>query len=588
MSEIAIPYQLRARLSQLEPSLDLDWQRELRTVLADVSAELKESIDFQILKPKKILWDRDANQYRYQAQHSVELLSQKFLNDRMRYYASTFALSLQSLKGLNDSLQIADYLENALEQIDKIEVDENFQMQREKLELRRTFLLNAAEIIHELKLQPLEGVRQLTEEHVKCFITEVFIKQQLLGYWYKPLLKRQTVEMKHPLFRYFLIKEQEIRHFDIVRTSRFLFIVAPVMDVQQNPYSIRRFLIEEKGALEDQVYLNVLVLDLKEDMDEEVVETLKSQMQRMVTLQSQIHLDVIDIVHDLEQISEQKLLPLLVEPIQVVEKNADVVAQRHLKNFEEILTRELLLPMRDAIRDHLSHIEEFAYLYLHVYKIFTEILAYYRDFKAQPGFMFNSYIQNFEYKLLAFIRLLEKRKGETFIPMNRNEWQVMHQRSEQPIKDIQTTIADNVQQYRDLKKYINTLNRQKAEYEKKSMLKKLWRKDNSDEAIEIALNKLQQLKRSMFLEIIQVSRTHENSSVFLEFESLQSFQKVERHYAFPCGDNGLTRLPVLIHLPETYDDFDVENFNASMSLDMNFSAGSRLQLDHENAVNFEI
>ena len=63
MSEIAIPYQLRARLSQLEPSLDLEWQREIRTVLADVSAELKESIDFQILKPKKILWDSDANQY---------------------------------------------------------------------------------------------------------------------------------------------------------------------------------------------------------------------------------------------------------------------------------------------------------------------------------------------------------------------------------------------------------------------------------------------------------------------------------------------------------------------------------------------
>lgn len=55
MSEIAISYQLRARLSQLEPSLDLEWQRELRTVLADVSAELKESIDFQILKPKKSL-----------------------------------------------------------------------------------------------------------------------------------------------------------------------------------------------------------------------------------------------------------------------------------------------------------------------------------------------------------------------------------------------------------------------------------------------------------------------------------------------------------------------------------------------------
>lgn len=588
MSQIAIPYQLRARLSQLEPSLDLNWERELRTVLAEVSPELKESIDFQILKPKKILWDREMDQYRYQAHHSVECLSQKFLNDQMRYYASTFGLSLKSLQGLNDSLQIADYLENVLEQIDKIDVNENFQMQREKLELRRTFLLNAAEIIRGLQLQPVEGVRKLTEQQVKCFIIEVFIKQQLLGYWHKPLLKKQTVEMTHPLFRYFLIKEQQIRHFDIVRTSQFLFIVAPVMDVQQNPYSIRRFLIEEKGVLEDQVYLNILVLDLQDDMDEEVVETLKSQMQRMVTLQSQIHLDVIDIVHTLEQVSELKLLPLLVEPIQVVEKNADVVAQRHLKQFEEIMTRELLLPMRDAIRDHLSHIEEFDYLYLHVHKIFTEILAYYRDFKSQPGFMFNQYIQNFEYKLLAFIRLLEKRKAETFIPTHRNEWQVMHQRSQQAVLDIQNTISENVQQYRDLKKYINTLQRQKVDEEKKSVFKKLWRKNNFDEAIDTALNQLQQLKRSMFLEIIQVPRTHENCSVFLEFESLQHLQQVDRHYAFPSGDNGLTRLPLLIHLPETYDDFDVENFNASMSLDMNFSAGSRIQSEQGGTLNFEL
>lgn len=200
MSQIAIPYQLRARLSQLEPSLDLNWERELPTILAEVSPELKESIDFQILKPKKILWDQEVDQYHYQAQHSVERLSQKFLNDQMRYYASTFGLSLKSLQGLNDSLQIADYLENVLEQIDKIDVNENFQMQREKLELRRTFLLNAAEIIRGRQLQPVEVVRKLTEQQVKCFIIEVFIKQQLLGYWYKPLLKKQTAEMQHPLF----------------------------------------------------------------------------------------------------------------------------------------------------------------------------------------------------------------------------------------------------------------------------------------------------------------------------------------------------------------------------------------------------
>lgn len=71
MSQIAIPYQLRARLSQLEPSLDLEWERNLKAVLADISPELKESIDFQILKPKRILWDQETNRYRYQAYHSV-------------------------------------------------------------------------------------------------------------------------------------------------------------------------------------------------------------------------------------------------------------------------------------------------------------------------------------------------------------------------------------------------------------------------------------------------------------------------------------------------------------------------------------
>lgn len=221
-----------------------------------------------------------------------------------------------------------------------------------------------------------------------------------------------------------------------------------------------------------------------------------------------------------------------------------MVAQRHLKSFEELLTREILFPVRDALRDHLSHIEEFDYLYLHVHKIFSEILAHYRDFKSQPAFMFNPYIQNFEYKLLGFIRLLEKRKGETFIPLNRNEWQVMHDRSQQSVKDIQDTIADNVQQYRDLKKYINAQMRQQAIEAKKFKFKKFWSKDNSAE-------------------------------------------EIERHYAFPSGDNGLTRLPVLIHLPETYDGFDVEDFNASMSLDMNFSTASKVQVSLENTVSFK-
>ena len=584
MQTSTIPYHLRARLFQIEPSLDVEWERELKQVFAEISPDIQHTIDHQILRPKKIKWDRELNQFSYQGQHSVELLCQKLMHEKIKYFANTLHFSLTGLKTLTDALQIADYLENAIAQIDQIEVEENFHMQREKLELRRTFLLNAAEIIRELDIPDLDGVRQLTTAQIKCFILEVFIKQQLLGYWYKPLLKKQAEEMKHPIFRYFLLPEQKIRHFDIVRTSQFLFIVAPVMDVQQNPYSIRRFIVEEQGALPEQVYLNILVLELHNDMESDAI---KAQMQRMVTLQSQIHLDVMDIVNQLEQVCEQKLLPLLMEPIQVVEKNADVVAQRHLKNFESLLTQEYLMPIRAAVKDHLSHIEEFDYLYLHVHKGFSEILACYREFKSQPAFMFNNYIQNFEYKLLGFLKLLEKRKPETFIPMNRNEWEVMHACSEQPIKDIQNAITENLQAYRELKMYIKKLSRMQQEEQKKSFLKKLWAKDTVTRDLELAIAKAQKIKRDIFLSILQVPRTHANNSVFIEFETLQHLADIARHYAFPCGDNGLTRLPMLIQLPETYDTFEIEDFNASMSLDLNFSAGSKAQKPVEEVIAFE-
>lgn len=125
MSSLTIPYPLRSRLSQLEPSLDLEWEQQLLEIFQQATEQQQEAIDFQILKPKKIIWDREKQAFRYIAQHSVEILSTKFQNDKMRYFASTLVLALKRLESLRDSLQIGDLLETALAQIDRIQVEEN-------------------------------------------------------------------------------------------------------------------------------------------------------------------------------------------------------------------------------------------------------------------------------------------------------------------------------------------------------------------------------------------------------------------------------------------------------------------------------
>ena len=49
-----IPYQIRASLLQMEPSLDANWQGLLSKIFDDADIDVREEIDRQILKPKEI------------------------------------------------------------------------------------------------------------------------------------------------------------------------------------------------------------------------------------------------------------------------------------------------------------------------------------------------------------------------------------------------------------------------------------------------------------------------------------------------------------------------------------------------------
>lgn len=575
MQNSSIPYQIRAALLQLEPSLDVDWNERLTAIFNDVDMALREEIDSQILKPKEIVWNRVSGTFDHKAPSTLAILKHSLTHERMRGIAKTLSESLEDLKTLYDCMQIADYLENAIEQIDQIQVEENFVLQREKLLIRRTFLLNVAKVIRRMQITPPVGIRKLTEAQIKCFIIEVFIKKQLLGYWFKPLLKRNSPLMKLPIFRYYLSKQQKIRHFELVKTSELIFVTAPVMQVEQNPYSLRRFLAEEKGALPDQVFLNVIVLDITQAEENDYIDSFKKQVECMVTIQSQINVDVMDLVIQLEDVCENTLIPLLIEPIQFVAKNADVVAQMHLKKFENALTGEFFKPVHEAVKSHLSHIEEFDYLYLNMHRLYSELLAYYREFKEQPSLVFNPHVQQFEYKLVGFLKLLEKRRQDNFVPLNQTEWEVMHQRSLKPVHDIRFALTESLLDFRELTIYTNKLKRQSAE--KTSFLKRMAKGNQAERDLSEALKAGQQLKHKMFMSILQAPRQNPKCSVFLEFESLHNFSEHERHYAFPCGDNGLTRLPILLRLPDNYADFDVENFNASINFDLNFSVASKAE-----------
>lgn len=565
-----IPYQTRATLLQMEPSLDLDWEGLLLQVFGESNIEVCEEIDRQILKPKDIQWNRVNNTFKYRVTNSLAILKHSFSNERMRSIATKLSQSINWLKDIKDCVQIADYLENALHQIDQIPVDDNLKLQREKMLMRRVYLQDVAKLVRHIDIEPPKGIRNLTANQVKSFIIEVFIKQQLLGYWFKPLLPRSSALMKHPFFKYWLLREQNVRRFDIVKTTEFIFIIAPVNNFEHNSYSIRRFLFEDLMEYKNQTYLNGLVLDMSRYAEAGYVDQFTDLMQKMVTIQHQVHKDVIQIVQEFEELAELKLIPLLEQSIGMVGTNSDVVAKQHLRNFENILVNQLLLPLKDALRNHLSHIEEYQYLFVSIHRIFSDILAHYKEFKEQPALFFNHTVQLFEYKLLAYLKLLEKRKDEIFVPLSMYEWKVMNDRSEQPILNLKKELSRHIQDHREMTLYLGRLKKDQIEA-KGSFIKRMMKGDKIDKEMQQVTVGAIRIKKQAYLDILTIPKNYRKYSVFIEFESFITMNDLERHYAFPCGDNGITRLPLLVKLPENLEDFNLEDLNSSISYDVRFS-----------------
>ena len=560
-----IPYQIRATLLQMEPSLDANWEELLANIFEGADIDVREEIDRQILKPKEIQWNRVTNSFDYRVTNSLAILKHSFSSERMRSIATKLSHSINWLKNITDPIQIADYLENALHQIDQIPVEDDLKLQREKMMMRRVYLQDVAKLIRTLEIDPPGGVRGLTPNQIKSFIVEVYIKQQLLGYWFKPLLARSSAMMDHPFFKFWVLKEQSVRRFDIVKTSEYLFIIAPVSNFENNPYSIRRFLFEDFLDYNEQIFLNGIVLDMSRYTEKGYIDEFTKQVQMMITVQHQVHKDVILIVQEFEELAEKKLIPMLTQTIGTGGgKNSDVVAKQHIRKFESILTNDLLIPLHDALRNHISHLEEYQYLFVSIHRIFSDILAHYKDFKEQPALFFNHTIQLFEYQLLAYVKLLEKRKEEIFVPMNIYEWKVMNDRSEQPILSLQKDLTRHITDYRETTLYIGRLKKEQTEVQG-SFMKRMMRGDKLDKELQQVSHSAIRIKKQAYLDILSIPKNFRKYSVFIEFESFTATSELERHYAFPSGDNGVTRLPLLVKIPENLEHFNLEELNNSIS-----------------------
>lgn len=564
-----ISYELRSQITQIDPYLDANWQEKLLEIYAQINEETKETLQQRYLKPKNIFWNNDSKQFEVLKQTTLKDLIFQLKQVKTQHLAQKILDSLSTLKSYKDVNKVADYLESVLNQIDKIDVEENLSFQKDKHTLRQTFLYNAAEIIKTLDFVIPDNCRQLTAEEIRTFILEIFIKNEISGYWFKTLLPRQLKKFNHAFLHDYLFTEQKVRNFEVVETSKYIYIIASVQEANQNPYSIRRFLLEEKFGLEEKIYLNGVVIRENLLSNEQYIEYLKWKISRIITVQRQISPQVIELMDNLHKINFEKLLPLFKETLDASGYSFDDVITKRLAEFEKIITVEMLQPFQDALRQYIRHHDEFEYCFMSMHRLIADILSFYKDFSSEPAIYFNTQAKIFEYRLISYLKLLEKRKHIIFTEMDQESFNKHNNESKYAIQKVKEVISTGLKKHTEFQMLLKKKQRELDDLQKAGFFSKIFKKPQKvqEEITQIQID-AQETRRLTYLDVIKTPKQHLETTVYLEFECYIPIDDTERHYAFTNGINGISMLPILVQLPEDKTTFNLQTTLNTLNFDL--------------------
>ncbi len=167
-----------------------------------------------------------------------------------------------------------------------------------------------------------------------------------------------------------------------------------------------------------------------------------------------------------------------------------------------------------------------------------------------------------EFKLVSYLRLMEKRKYSTF---NEERENILEKSPEldykKPMDELKAIVEEAHPKIKRIKSELKEAYRQIELANDRGDWQKFWdkcigRKLPEPEKIR---QKLDLAAKESYVAIVRIPKKYKKTSIYLEFEGLIGIDDTVRHYAFPKGEEGISLLPILIRLPEDTRDFDVNS-----------------------------
>ena len=570
-----IPYHLRVQLKQIDPILDKHWQQQLDSILSKTPQALHQKIEDQYLKAKNISWNYLNQTFEFKGHISLKELQLNTQNSELLQLAHRINTTFSYLQSYQTDFQIADYLETIVREINQIDLDNPKDIQAQQL-IKKAFLYDTALIIRELNFSVSENQRHLNIEQVRTFIFEVFMKSEILGSWFAHILPSEYADQELTIFQDYFISEQQVRDFEIIKTFQYYFVLSSSYDSLISAYSIRRFLTEESFGKEDRFYISGLVLDPQQLNQPNYFENFKQLMTRIIGIQSQMNPHIVELVESLHEYNHQRLIPSLKEILNIQSFSIEHLVKEHLEILEKDLSLNILEPFLKGLKNSVQHTDELEFCYLNILRLINEFLNQLEILSQEPILQFNPHARLFKYRLIAYLKLLEQRRAQIFVLFHDEFHYQQHVREvSAPTQEMRELLNDAIEQTRQIQQYIRQLERETQNKQNASFIKRLFKKPENH---EFKINELKQniidVRDRCYLRIIALQKRTTQVSVYLEAKNLIPVDSKMRHYAFANGENGVTRLPLLLQLPEERNSFNMQSMLLALNYEFMLSAKS--------------
>ena len=570
-----IPYHLRVQLKQIDPILDKHWQQQLDSILSKTPQALHQKIEDQYLKAKNISWNYLNQTFEFKGHISLKELQLNTQNSELLQLAHRINTTFSYLQSYQTEFQIADYLETIVREINQIDLDNPKDIQAQQL-IKKAFLYDTALIIRELNFSVSENHRHLNIEQVRTFIFEVFMKSEILGSWFAHILPSEYADQELTIFQDYFISEQQVRDFEIIKTFQYYFVLSSSYDSSISAYSIRRFLTEESFGKEDRFYISGLVLDPQQLNQPNYFENFKQLMTRIIGIQSQMNPHIVELVESLHEYNHQRLIPSLKEILNIQSFSIEHLVKEHLEILEKDLSLNILEPFLKGLKNSVQHTDELEFCYLNILRLINEFLHQLEILSQEPILQFNPHARLFKYRLIAYLKLLEQRRAQIFVLFHDEFHYQQHVREvSAPTQEMRELLNDAIEQTRQIQQHIRQLERETQNKQNASFIKRLFKKPENH---EFKINELKQniidVRDRCYLRIIALQKQTTQVSVYLEAKNLIPVDSKMRHYAFANGENGVTRLPLLLQLPEERNSFNMQSMLLALNYEFMLSAKS--------------